>query len=46
LGEATRRLEAAGQTTAMILRAPAVAGEHDYVCSLHPQMMRGVLEVK
>jgi plastocyanin len=46
LGLATRMLRETGESAALTLRAPAEPGEHDYVCSLHAQMMRGVLEVR
>ena len=46
LGEASRRLEKSGSSTELVVRAPATAGEHDYLCTLHAKMMRGVLEVR
>ena len=46
LGKATRLLKAAGETAELTLRAPQGAGEHEYLCSLHPRLMRGVLEVR
>jgi plastocyanin len=46
LGKATKLLKDAGEAAELTLRAPATAGEHDYLCSLHPRMMRGLLEVR
>lgn len=46
LGKSTKLLRQAGDLTELVLRAPARAGEHDYLCSLHPRLMRGVLEVR
>lgn len=43
---ATRMLRAVGESAELTLHAPAEPGEHAYVCSLHTQMMRGVLEVR
>ena len=46
LGERTAVARDALQTVELALRALDEAGAHDYVCTLHPQMMRGVLVVR
>ena len=46
LGAATQRLAKAGTMAEITLRVPDYPGEHDYLCSLHPQLMRGILEVR
>lgn len=46
LGKATKLLKEAGEAAELTLRAPATAGEHEYLCSLHARMMRGPLEVR
>lgn len=35
-----------GGTTSVRIEAPAEPGRHEYVCSLHARMMRGVIEVR
>ena len=44
--KATRLLRAAGESADLTFRAPAAAGEYEYVCTAHSRMMRGVLEVR
>ena len=46
LDVATPLLRGAGTEAAIELRAPAVPGEHAYVCSTHAAMMRGTLLVR
>ncbi len=46
LDRATRVLQAAGESTALELRAPNEPGEYEYVCTMHARMMRGVLAVR
>ena len=36
----------AGESVDLTFRAPATAGEYEYLCTLHSRMMRGVLEVR
>ncbi len=45
LGTATGVLAGDGGSQTVRLRAPAQPGVYDYVCRLHVQTMRGVLEV-
>jgi plastocyanin len=48
LGVATRVLTAAGTSASVVLEVPDRSdrmGELDYVCTLHPQLMRGRLVV-
>jgi hypothetical protein len=42
---ATRLLPGDGAADQIIITAPDEAGRHEYACSLHSTMMRGVLEV-
>lgn len=46
LGIASPMLRRSGTETELVLRAPQQPGPHDYLCSLHAMMMRGVLEVR
>lgn len=46
LGESSRVLKDAGASTELVVRVPDSPGEHEYVCTLHARMMRGVLEVR
>ena len=46
LGKATGLLEEVGETAELTVRAPAIPGEHEYLCSLHPRLMRGLMEVR
>lgn len=46
LGEKSPVLRKAGISTALTLRMPEEAGEHDYLCSFHPLRMRGIVEVR
>ena len=36
----------AGREAGVVLQAPERTGEHEYLCSLHPVLMRGVLRVR
>ena len=42
----TPLLRKSGTSTEVLLRAPERAGAHEYFCSLHALLMRGVLEVR
>jgi plastocyanin len=42
----TRQVRGAGESAGLTFRAPQLRGEHEYVCTLHSRMMRGVLEVR
>jgi plastocyanin len=46
LDAGTELLREAGATTAIVLQAPELAGDHDYFCTSHARMMRGILEVR
>ena len=46
LDEATPLLREAGTAAELVVRAPEAPGEHEYVCTTHSRMMRGVLEVR
>lgn len=46
LEAATRLVPGDGTVTSVLLTAPETPGRHDYVCSLHARMMRGVVEVR
>lgn len=46
LDVATRLLPGDGSSTTTLIEAPAEPGRHEYVCSLHDRMMRGVLDVR
>lgn len=46
LDRASRGLVAAGDSAVLELRAPSEAGDYEYVCTMHAQMMRGVLAVR
>jgi plastocyanin len=35
-----------GSVASVSIEAPATPGRHEYVCSLHARMMRGVIEVR
>jgi plastocyanin len=35
-----------GSVTSVSIEAPAEPGRHEYVCSLHARLMRGVIEVR
>lgn len=45
LDRATTVLES-GRTASVVIRAPERPGSHEYLCSLHPVLMRGVLRVR
>lgn len=45
LGFATPALRGGGSSVSGALRAPRTPGEHEYLCSLHPRLMRGRLVV-
>ena len=45
LGLATPLVERGG-TTGLELRVPETPGSHEYLCSLHPVLMRGLIEVR
>jgi plastocyanin len=45
LGAASAPIDGRG-STALTLRAPAARGEHEYLCTLHAVVMRGVLSVR
>ncbi len=40
--KATRLLRREGESASLTFRAPATAGEYEYVCTSHSRMMRGV----
>ncbi len=42
---ATRLLPGNGASDQIVLTAPDEPGRHEYACSLHSKMMRGILEV-
>ncbi|MGB3562482.1 MAG: cupredoxin domain-containing protein [Thermoanaerobaculia bacterium] len=42
---ATRLLPGNGAADEIVLTAPDEPGRHEYACSLHSRMMRGILEV-
>jgi plastocyanin len=42
----TRLIPGDGSVTSTLIEAPAEPGRHDYVCSLHARMMRGVIQVR
>ena len=44
--KSTRQVRGAGETAGLTFQAPRLRGEHEYVCTLHSRMMRGVLEVR
>lgn len=44
--KSTPLLRRAGESADLTLRVPDEAGEYPYLCNLHSQMMRGVLEVR
>ena len=46
LDAATRVVPGDGSVASVLLTAPEEPGRHDYVCSLHARMMRGVIEVR
>jgi hypothetical protein len=46
LDVATRLVRGDGSVTSALIEAPAEPGRHEYVCSVHDKMMRGVLEVR
>lgn len=35
-----------GEVASTVVRMPGLPGAHDYLCSLHPLLMRGVIEVR
>ncbi|MEE9561586.1 MAG: cupredoxin domain-containing protein [Thermoanaerobaculia bacterium] len=43
---ATRLLPGNGASDQIVLTAPEEPGRHEYVCSLHSKIMRGILEVQ
>jgi plastocyanin len=43
---ATSLVPGDGSTTSAVFEAPTEPGRHEYLCSLHARMMRGVLEVR
>ncbi len=45
LGVATAVLAGDGSTATVRLKAPSRRGSYDYLCRLHAQTMRGILEV-
>lgn len=45
LGVATPLIERGG-TAGVELRVPGTPGTHEYLCSLHPVLMRGLVEVR
>lgn len=45
LAVATPVLEG-GAAASVVLRAPESSGVHEYVCTLHPILMRGLIEVR
>jgi plastocyanin len=46
LDAGTSTIPGDGGTTSVRIEAPAEPGRHEYVCSLHARMMRGVIEVR
>lgn len=46
LGEATRMLRDPGTSADVVVRMPDQPGLHEYECTSHRRMMRGVLEVR
>lgn len=42
----SKMLRQSGTSTALEFRLPDAAGLHEYLCSLHPTLMRGVVEVR
>lgn len=42
----TTAVVVAGREAEVVIRAPERPGDHEYVCSLHPVLMRGVLRVR
>jgi len=42
----TRQVRGAGESASLRFHAPQVAGDYEYLCTLHSRMMRGVLEVR
>ncbi len=42
----SREVRGLGESADLTFRAPEAKGEYEYVCTLHSQMMRGVLEVR
>jgi Copper binding proteins, plastocyanin/azurin family len=45
LDRASRMIDA-GDSDRIEFTVPKVSGEYDYLCSSHPQMMRGIVEVR
>jgi hypothetical protein len=46
LDAGTAVLREAGASAELVVRVPERAGDHQYVCTSHARMMRGVLEVR
>ena len=46
LGARSKVLRESGTETELLLRMPESAGEHEYRCSFHAVLMRGVVDVK
>jgi len=46
LGSRSRLLRDAGTTAELVVTMPESPGEHPYLCSLHAQVMFGVLQVR
>ena len=39
-------LRKSGESTAIDFRAPEAAGQHEYICTTHPALMRGLIEIR
>lgn len=46
LSAATPLIPGDGGRTELVITAPTQTGDYDYLCSIHPLMMRGTLQVR